>query len=640
MIILRNISLRRGSKILLDDASLTVQPGYKLALVGANGCGKSSLFALLTGELAVDHGTLEGLETLRIATMAQEVAASGESALDYLIGGNAEVATIRTRLQLAEARGDFEAAGVLHNQLEAADGYGAERDAAALLRGLGFAEEDQPRPVNDFSGGWRIRLNLGRALMCPSDVLLLDEPTNHLDLDATLWLQQWLQSYRGTLVIISHDRDFIDASCQNVVHIEAQQLNSYRGNYSSFEQQRAERLALQQASFEKQQRRIAEIDQFVRRFRYKATKAKQAQSRLKELERMEKIAPAHVDSPFNFRFPEPEKASDPVLALREAELGYGDLRVLQAVDITLRPGSRVGLLGRNGAGKSTLLKSLTGKLALLRGERLQGQHCAIGYFDQHQLEALDLQASAQLHLQRLSPGAREQEILNFLGGFNFRGDMATETIAPFSGGEKARLALAITVWQKPNLLIMDEPTNHLDLEMCHALTMALQGFEGALVLVTHDRHLLRNTVDELLLVHDGRVDEYDGDMESYEQWVLQQTSAANKNLARDNDERGEDSSERSGNRKQQRQQAARQREQLKPLRKAINRAEKQLESNSLRLDRLEEQLADGELYHEERKDELAQLVMEQGTLRSESSKLEDEWLELTQQLEQLETDKA
>jgi ATP-binding cassette subfamily F protein 3 len=630
MIILRNISLRRGAKTLLSGADVTVQPGQRLALVGANGCGKSSLFALLLGELGADEGSIEGLDSLRLASMAQQVEATDEPAIDYVIGGNAELARLRAGLTAAENSGDFETAGALHNALEEIDGYSAERRAEQLLLGLGFAPGDGELPMSRFSGGWRIRLNLARALMTPSDVLLLDEPTNHLDLDATLWLQQWLQGYAGTLLMISHDRDFIDATCNRVLHMEQRSLTAYRGNYSEFELQRAARLANQQAAFEKQQRRIGEIDAFVRRFRYKATKARQAQSRLKELERMQKIAPAHVDSPFSFRFPEPERASDPVLCLDQATLGYAGTPLLQAVDMQLRPGSRIGLLGRNGAGKSTLLKTLTGELPLLQGDRVVGAHCDIGYFDQHQLEALDLSASAMQHLLRLSPEARDQSILDFLGGFDFRGDAATTPVAPFSGGEKARLALAITAWQRPNLLIMDEPTNHLDMDMCHALTIALQAYEGAVVLVTHDRHLLRNTVDELLLVHDGRVEPYQGDVSTYEAWILQQ------NPEQKPVERNPEPAR--GDRRQARQEAARQREKLRPLKQSIERAERKLGEAESRLAELESLLADNDLYREERKEELADLIWEQGRLTQEAEQLEERWLELNQLLE--ETDSA
>ncbi len=625
MIILRNISLRRGSKILLKPADLTIQPGQRIALTGANGCGKSSLFAMLLGELEADTGHIDGLDTLRIAFMAQEVEATDDIALEYLIGGDQRVAALRQAIASAEQAEDFERAGALHSQLDELDGYDIERRAELMLLGLGFANEDSQRQAKDFSGGWRIRLNLARALMTPSDLLLLDEPTNHLDLDATLWLEQWLQSYRGTLILISHDREFIDACCQQILHIEHKTITSYRGNYSSFEIQRAELLANQQASYEKQQKRVAEIDAFVRRFRYKATKAKQAQSRIKELERMQIMAPAHVDSPFSFKFPEPERASDPMLQLEKAELGYGQTRVLANVELQLRPGSRIGLLGRNGAGKSTLLKSLTGELPLLSGLRIGGQHCKIGYFDQHQLESLDLSASAALHLQRLRPEAREQDIYDFLGGFNFRGDAAKEIIAPFSGGEKARLALAIVAWQRPNLLIMDEPTNHLDMEMRLALTLALQDFSGAVVLVTHDRHLLRNTVDELLLVHDGVVEEYEEDVRAYEQWVLSQPVSEKNNQPKSID----------SSRKEQRQAAAQRREQVRPLQKEIRTNEKKMAQLEQRLAQLEDKLADNSLYDHQRKAELDETLREQGQLKSEASALEESWLDLHDQLETL-----
>jgi ATP-binding cassette subfamily F protein 3 len=626
MIILRNISLRRGSKILLEPADLTIQPGQRIALIGANGCGKSSLFAMLLGELEADSGHIDGMASLRIACMAQEVAATDESALEYLIGGDTRVAGLRQSIASAEQAEDFKRAAILHTHLEALNGYDIERRAELMLLGLGFSEGDSQRQVSNFSGGWRIRLNLGRALMTPSDLLLLDEPTNHLDLDATLWLQQWLQAYHGTLILISHDREFIDACCQQILHIEHKTINSYRGNYSSFETQRAEQLANQQASYEKQQKRVAEIDSFVRRFRYKATKAKQAQSRLKELERMQIIAPAHVDSPFSFSFPEPERASDPLLQLEKAVLGYGNTAVLENVELQLRPGSRIGLLGRNGAGKSTLLKSLTGELPLLNGLRISGTHCKVAYFDQHQLESLDLNASASLHLQRLRPEVREQEILDFLGGFNFHGDAATQVIAPFSGGEKARLALAITAWQRPALLIMDEPTNHLDMEMRLALTLALQYYSGAVVLVTHDRHLLRNTVDQLLLVHDGQVEEYQDDVRAYEQWVLSQPANNAKTATKPSDP----------NRKEQRQAAAQRRQQLRPLMKEIDKIEKSLAKIEQQLGALESQLADNSLYESERKSELEERLREQGRLKSEASELEESWLTLHDQLEELE----
>ena len=625
MIILRNIDFRRGSKLLLQGANATIQPGQRLALIGANGCGKSSLFSLLLGELGADAGDIEGMNTLRLSHMAQEIHATSLPAGEYIWRGDALLGRLHDEVAALEAAGEFDKTASVHTQLEEIDGYSAERRAQRLLQGLGFAEDAAGRSVSEFSGGWRIRLNLARALMTPSDILLLDEPTNHLDLDATLWLQQWLQNYSGTLLMISHDRDFIDATCERILHIEQKQLFTYKGNYSDFERLRAERLANQQANYDKQQRRIAEIDDFVRRFRYKATKAKQAQSRLKELERMQSLAPAHADSPFDFSFPAPPRSSDPLLRLDEAMLGYGGATVLSGVDIQLRPGSRYGLLGRNGAGKSTLLKSLIGELPLLGGTRIVGEHVSIGYFDQQQLEALDMQASPVLHLQRLSPDAREQDILNFLGGFNFRGDAATAAVAPFSGGEKARLALAMVVWQKPNLLVLDEPTNHLDLEMRHAMEVALQAYEGALVLVSHDRHMLRNTAEELLLVHDGQVEEYTEDLEGYERWILSSYRQTEKRDAGTTDT----------SRKEKRQQAATLREKLKPLQKQLNKTEADMSKVSLAMHDVRTQLENNDLYTEDHRQTLAELLKREGELKVRAEELDEIWLDQQQVLEEL-----
>lgn len=631
MITLQDIGLQRGKKILLKQASLSIPDSQRVGVIGANGSGKSSFFGLLTGDYGLDTGTIAGLDNLRLAHMAQEISSSERSALDYIIDGDQKLRDIEVSLAEAEKNEDYEKLGALHGELDAVDGYTAERRAETLMRGLGFDHSDGQRKVSDFSGGWRIRLNLAQALMCPSDLLMLDEPTNHLDLDATLWLEEWLKQYRGTLLMISHDRDFIDAICSNIVHLEQQQLNSYKGNYSAFETQRAERLAQQQANYDKQQQRIAEIDNFVRRFRAKATKAKQAQSRLKELERMEKIAPAHIDSPFHFSFYSAERASDPMLALKDADMGYGDSTILQKVSINLHPGTRIALLGANGAGKSTLLKSMVGEIPLLGGENIRGDHCDIGYFNQHQLEALDLNASALLHLQRLRPTAREQEIRNFLGGFNFQGDAATGSIEHFSGGEKARLALAIIVWQKPNLLVLDEPTNHLDLEMRQALTEALQGYEGAVVLVSHDRYLLRNTVDNLLLVHDGTVDEYQGDLNSYEKWLLEQYRQKPIDNAVKNNGNSVD-------KKVQRQTEAQIRQQLSPLKKEISKTEKAMQAAEKQLADIEEILADTSLYEAEQKSRLQDILLEQGKWNQQHQQAEEQWLELQHQLEEFEAE--
>jgi ATP-binding cassette subfamily F protein 3 len=629
LIIFEDIALRRGAKLLFEGASATLQPGQKLALIGANGSGKSSLFAMLLGALPPDQGDIRGLSAMRMAHMAQEAPSGHQSARDYVMAGDRRIFDLLTRVSDAEAKKDFDTAAKLHQQLDAEQGYDAPRRAERLLTGLGFSAEQLEHAVSQFSGGWRIRLNLAQALMTPSDLLLLDEPTNHLDLDATLWLQGWLQTYPGTLLMISHDRDFIDATCERTLKIEGGRLLTYRGGYSDYERQRAEQLSQQQAIFEKQQRRVAEIEDFVRRFRYKATKAKQAQSRLKELERMQQVAPAHVDSPFHFQFPAPGKSSDPLLQLACASLGYGDTTILEKVDITLRPGDRLGLLGKNGAGKSTLLKSLTGHLPMLSGHRLAGAHLRIGYFDQQQLEVLDLDASPLLHLQRLTPERREQELLDFLGGFNFRGDAAKGPITDFSGGEKARLALAMAVWQDPNLLVLDEPTNHLDLDMRHALEVALQGYEGALVLVSHDRHLLRNSVEQLVLVHHGRVEPYEDDLEAYEHWILSAEGKASAEVAA-----GPDSGL---SRKEQRQVAADARAKLRPLKKALEKVERDMEALQAQLTSVQQSLADPALYEEHRKAELTELVRSEGEIKAKLSDAEELWFKQQDELDALES---
>jgi ATP-binding cassette, subfamily F, member 3 len=631
MIELQSIALQRGNKILLQDASLRIHPGEKTALVGANGSGKTSLFLLLMGRLQIDRGHLAIPLNWRIAHMAQEVTAGDRTAIDYVLDGDAELRRIEAELAVAT---DDDKLAHLYADLDTIDGYNAGRRAEQLLLGLGFPSDKWHVPVSSFSGGWRIRLNLAQALMCPSDLLLLDEPTNHLDLDASLWLEQWLARYRGTLVLISHDRDFIDNTCEQILHIENATLTRYRGNYSSFERQRAERLSQQQVAFEKQQERIAHVQKFIARFRAQATKAKQAQSRIKELERMEVLMPAHVDSPFDFAFPTPDRFSDPLLNLSQADLGYvnkaggfADRPLLHNINLSIHPGSRIGLLGANGAGKSTLLKSLAGTLPLLNGERVTGEHLKLGYFTQHQLEALDLDASPALHIQRMSPQAREQDIRDFLGGFNFRGDTALAPIRNSSGGEKARLALALIVWQKPNLLLLDEPTNHLDLEMCHALTVALQEFEGSVVVVSHDRHLIRNTCEELMLVADGRVQEFDGDLQDYSNWLLSEAR----------NQRKEDVPKKEAapkvDKKAQRQQNAEQRKQLSALKQQSQKLEREIETLQKKLSELEAQLADEDLYRDENRQPLQTLLKEQGAAKQKLLESEEKWLALQEEIE-------
>lgn len=626
MITLQNASLQRGTKQLLSNTNLTLHAGQKAGVVGANGSGKSSLFLLLLNKLHTDSGDCFVPKQWKIAHMAQEVTATGRSALDYVIDGDQDLRRIEQAINSQQYEGE-KLAG-LYEQMENRGGYTANTRAQQLLNGLGFATTDMTKPAKDFSGGWRIRLNLAQALMCPSDLLLLDEPTNHLDLDTTLWLEQWLKHYPGTLLIISHDRDFLDNTVERIISFENQALISYSGNYSTFEQQQADRLAQQQSAYARQQQRIAEIDRFVQRFKAKASKARQAQSRLKELERMEKIAPAHINSPFNFTIPQAEKISNPLLSLTHANLGYSDSAIINDMNLSILPDSRIGLLGQNGAGKSTLIKTLSGKLAIQKGYQTQGEHLSIGYFAQHQLEALDLNASAAQHLQRLSPDATEQAIRDYLGSFGFQGDRSFEVISHFSGGEKARLALAIVTWKKPNLLLLDEPTNHLDLEMRHALTLALQKFEGAVIIVSHDRHLLRNTVDEFLLVHDGAVSNFDGDLKDYEVWLSQQKSEGNPQVLTAS------GPSLKKDKREQRQAAAAKREQLKPLRNTLKKLEKTIESLTNELESLDIRLSNPDLY-EGNNQELQPLLKKQGALRQELAETEEHWLETSEQLEQL-----
>lgn len=632
MIKLTQASLQRGHKILLEKASLTVHVGEKLGVIGANGSGKSSLFKLLIGELAVDAGDLHVPSAWKIAHMAQEVGAGERTALDYVQDGDTELRAIEQAI--ANAGDDGEKLANLYAQYEHIDGYTAAARAMQLIAGLGFCAADGARPVSDFSGGWRIRLNLAQALMCRSDLLLLDEPTNHLDLDATLWLEQRLKQYQGTLLIISHDRDFLDNVVTGIANFENTQLISYSGNYSAYERQKAERLAQQQAAFEKQQERITEIESFVRRFRAKATKAKQAQSRLKELERMEQLSPAHIDSPFNFRFPTPERIPQQLITLSDADLGYGDKVLLKKVQLSIHGNSRLGLLGANGAGKSTLMKTLVGeqgaKGTLLSGDRVEGAHLRIGYFNQHQLEALDMNASCALHLQRLSPKASEQEIRNFLGSFDFQGDRAFETIQHFSGGEKARLAMAIVAWQKPNLLLLDEPTNHLDLEVRHALTLALQGFDGAVVLVSHDRHLLRNSVEEFLLVDDGKVSLFDGDLHDYETWLTTKSASATGGQSPTETTAVQDKNTK----KTERQNNAAMRAQLKPLTNAVKKLEKEIDKLQQSLTAVEQELSDPDIYTVGG-ETLTKTLKRQAEISEKLEMCEEEWMLKSEELEAL-----
>ena len=647
MIALRQVSLQRGTQALLEGADLTLHAGHKAGIVGANGAGKSSLFKLLLGELTPDRGEVEMSGGQRIAHMAQEVEALSRSLLDHVLDGHTELRQAEAALAEAREAGDVHREAELHGVIEALDGYSAPARAAQLLVGLGFAQQDLERPLASFSGGWRMRVNLARTLFMPSDLLLLDEPTNHLDLDALLWLEQWLTRYPGTLLLISHDRDFLDAVCDSIVHFDRRSLVLYRGNYTTFERTRAEKLALQQAEAAKQQARREEIERFVARFRAKATKARAAQSRLKMLERMGDIAVAHADSPFHFSLPAADKTSHPLLVLDEARLGYrpkgeasGTEKVqLDNVRLTLLPGQRIGLLGPNGAGKSTLIKTLTGELPLLAGKRIAGEHLKVGYFAQHQLEGLDLASTPFMHVQRLSPTASDQEIRNFLGGFGFPGDDVFGEVGRFSGGEKARLALALVAWQKPNLLLLDEPTNHLDLEMREALTEALAGFEGTVIIVSHDRHLLRASVDEFWRVADHRVEPFDGDLEDYRLWLKARLEGERREARGDREERQLDGGAPKEDRKASRRAAAELREKLRPLKKQRDRAEQAMEKVQAELAGVEEGLGDAELYTDPaRKEELTATLARQGELKSRLEDLEAEWLAAEEALETMEAE--
>jgi len=623
------LSLRRGPRLLFQEVSLTIHPGQKVGLTGANGTGKSSLFALIRGELHADGGEFKCPTKWVIAHVAQETPAVGQPAIEYVMDGDAELREIQRQLEQAEVADDGHRVGELHARLETVGGYDARSRAARLMHGLGFAAGQEELPVQSFSGGWRMRLNLAQALMCRSDLLLLDEPTNHLDLDAVIWLEEWLGAYPGTLLLISHDRDFLDAVVGNVAHIEQEGIQLYSGNYSAFERIRAERLANQQAAHARQQREVAHVRSYIERFRAKATKARQAQSRIKALERMELIAPAHVDSPFHFGFKPPRKTPNPLLRLEAVDAGYAGATVLGEIALNLRPGDRIGLLGPNGAGKSTLIKLLAGELEPLAGECIRAADLMLGYFAQHQLEQLRGGDSPLEHLQRLAPKASEQELRNFLGGFGFHGDRTLEPVAPLSGGEKARLVLALLVYQRPNLLLLDEPTNHLDLEMRHALGQALQDYEGALVVVSHDRHLLRTTTDQLLLVYGGGVEEFPGDLDDYPRWLAQQRvvdeiktvpSGENSALAR----------------KEKKRQEAERRRQLQPLRERLKKLEKEMDRLGERQGALEQRLAAPEIYEDANKGELKALLIEKAEMDQALSQVESDWLAASEELEAVE----
>ena len=636
MLSLNQVSLRRGRKLLFESASFQVHAGQRLGLIGANGSGKSSLFSMILGELEPDGGDLRTSAADKIAHVSQESPNQTLSALDFVLDGDHELRVVQAAIAAKEAteKQRFEAdtdLHVLYEKLETIDGFTAQARAARLLHGLGFSDDTFQKAVREFSGGWRMRLNLAQSLMCRSDILLLDEPTNHLDLPAILWLEHWLKRYQGVLLLISHDRDFLDGICTRIAHIEYRQIRLYPGNYSQFELQRKEQLAQQQSMYQRQQKEVKHIQAYVDRFRYKASKARQAQSRLKMLERMTLIAPAHVDSPFRFQFMEPKRQPQHLLKLEDAELGYEN-PVLSGIKLSLVAGDRIGLLGENGAGKSTLVKALADGSTLLRGERLLSKETKISYFAQHQLDQLIPDKSPIDHLRDHSPGERESDLRNYLGRFGFGGDMIFEPVAPFSGGEKARLVLALIIRQRPNLLLLDEPTNHLDLEMRHALCVALLEYSGALVVISHDRHLLRTVCDELLVVHNGTVDRFKQTLDDFPSWLKEQQLQLNAESACSSII----NMEKLPGKRQARQLEAQRRQRLKPLLDRIRNIEQLLAANRIELDMLEKRLTDESLYTDPgRVKEMTGLIKQRGSIKTSLESLEWEWLEASEALEKI-----
>ncbi len=638
MITASELSLDRGTKNLIKSSSFTIHPNHKVGLVGSNGCGKSSLFAALLGELSPDSGDLTMPSSWDIATVKQETPSLEQSALDYVIDGDKEFRQLERQLEQARITGNGTLEATLINKIDTINGYSLPARAGELLHGLGFLQSQLDNPVKDFSGGWRMRLNLAQALISRADLLLLDEPTNHLDLDAVIWLQRWLKRFTGTLVLISHDRDFLDTVIGQILHIENQRAKLYSGNYSAFERQRAEHLAQQEVQYQKQQKEAAHLIAFVDRFRAKASKAKQAQSRLKRLEKLPSLAPAHVDTQFTFSFEPPENLPYPLLSLNESQCGYPKSEhgeqaiILNQVTLTLVPGSRIGLLGRNGAGKSTLIKSLAGEIALIKGKRYCAQELKIGYFSQHQLEQLDASSSPAEHILRAKPSYGEPQARSFLGRFGFSGDQALAQVATMSGGEKARLVLALIVLDKPQLLLLDEPTNHLDLEMRQALVLALQDFSGAIILIAHDRFLLESCVDEFYLVGNGQVTDFKGDIDDYQQWLNEDKKQSIKNNKTTSVQL---STDKALDKKQVRQHQAELRKKSAPLRKEADKLEKSIHQWQTQLSEVETLLSDNNIYQQERKTELTQQLKKQAQLKEKIEENEISWLELAEKIEEI-----
>lgn len=658
MIRFQQVSLMRGVKPLFDAADLTLNPGERVGLIGANGSGKSSLFGLLRGELHADQGQIDFPPNWRLAYVAQETPALDRPAIEYAIDGDVMLRQLERELAALECNPEQSADGTrigeVYSALADAGTYTVRSRAEQLLTGLGFTLAQMRQPVANFSGGWRMRLNLAQALICPSDLLLLDEPTNHLDLDAIIWLEDWLKRYAGTLIVISHDRDFLDGVVNVATHIDERKLKRYSGNYSTFEKQRAAHIVLAQAALEKQNRQRAHLESFINRFKAKATKARQAQSRMKALAKMEELAPLRAAAEFSFEFREPDCAPNPLLSMEGVDAGYrvegepnGHRIIVSGIEFALQAGQRIGLLGVNGAGKSTLIKTIAGNLQPLAGHTRFGKGLAIGYFAQHQVEMLRHEETPLWHMARIAPNTREQELRNFLGSFNFNGEMATRPIAPFSGGEKARLALALIVWQKPNLLLLDEPTNHLDLVTREALTDALAQFDGTLVLISHDRHLLRATTDQFMIVADGKLQPFDGDLDDYKDWLFK-TKLANKAgdpgttpLAPSGDRANAVSlsSPPNPDRREQKRVEAEQRQRLatlkKPIESRIKRLEEQIAKQNVRKAAIDARLTTPEIYEQANRNELRGLLTDQAYLAKELEQLEADWLEQQEALEQI-----
>lgn len=618
MLSFNNLELILGGKILFSNVSLIIHRDQRVGLVGANGSGKTSLFKIITGDIEVDQTSLSYPSKLRISYLEQEVPATDEIAIDYVLSGDQKLIDIQNNILEAEKNEQFESLGELYALYNSLDGYSSQSKAEKLILGLGFKKSDFKKSLNEFSGGWRARLNLAKTLMQPSDLMLLDEPTNHLDLDAILWLSNWIKSFSGALLLISHDREFLDDCVSSIAYLHRKSIELYPGNYSKFEIIKAERLAGIQRNYEKQQKEVAHMQNFIRRFKAKATKARQAQSRVKALERMELIAPAHIDSPFSFVIPETEKISNPLVALDEADLGY-DTVILDKINLSICPADRIGLLGPNGAGKSTLIKSLVGDLAIINGERNEGANLKVGYFSQHQVDDLDLSMTAFNHIQRLDQTKSEKQIRTYLGGFDFKGDKVNDSIHLFSGGEKARLSFAIIAYQKPNVLLMDEPTNHLDMEMRHALTVALQTFKGAILLVSHDRHLLSSTVDTFYMVDKGQVDVFDGDLDDYKNYILNRTVSNSKAKSK--------ILTKSINHENIKK--------TKQLKSDISSIEKRLARLNEKLSKANEDLADPELYNSDIKPDIQNLIKTQLELTSEIEIEEKEWLIASSRMDEL-----